>query len=86
MITARSFYEPRGLLALIDDEPVGLVHYFYLAIASSSMSAAGSLRNTSSAGAGVGRALIEAVYTEGSGLSQRLLDDAGIQRDSAQAL
>jgi GNAT superfamily N-acetyltransferase len=62
-----SFYEPRGLLALIDDEPVGLVHYFYHRHCwkLEHVCYLQDLYATPQArGAGVGRALIEAVYTE----------------------
>lgn len=60
-----SFYEPRGLLALMDGEPVGLVHYFYHrhcwrqehVCYLQDLYAAPESRGT-----GVGRALIEAVY------------------------
>ena len=62
-----SFYNPRGLLAIRDGKPVGLVHYFfhrhcwqvehvcYL----QDLFALAEARGT-----GVGRALIEAVYAE----------------------
>lgn len=60
-----SFYEPRGLLALLDGKPVGLVHYFYhrhcwrieQVCYLQDLFAAPDVRGT-----GVGRALIEAVY------------------------
>ncbi|MCY0092546.1 GNAT family N-acetyltransferase [Hoeflea ulvae] len=60
-----SFYEPRGLLALNDGRPVGLVHYFYhrhgwkveSVCYLQDLYAAPEVRGT-----GVGRALIEAVY------------------------
>lgn len=60
-----AFYEPRGLLAVVDGKPVGLVHYFYHrhcwrvehVCYLQDLFAAPDVR-----GAGVGRALIEAVY------------------------
>lgn len=60
-----SFYEPRGLLALVDGKPVGLVHYFYHrhgwkiepVCYLQDLYAAPEVRGT-----GLGRALIEAVY------------------------
>lgn len=60
-----SYYEPRGMLALADGEPVGLVHYFYHrhcwklehVCYLQDLYAAPQARGT-----GVGRALIEAVY------------------------
>jgi GNAT superfamily N-acetyltransferase len=62
-----SFYEPRGLLALLDGKPVGLVHYFYhrhcwrieQVCYLQDLFAAPDVRGT-----GVGRALIEAVYAQ----------------------
>lgn len=62
---AVSFYEPRGLLAVVDGEPVGLVHYFYHrhcwklehVCYLQDLYASPTAR-----GIGVGRALIEAVY------------------------
>ncbi|KGF67484.1 GCN5 family acetyltransferase [Hoeflea sp. BAL378] len=62
-----AFYEPRGLLALVDGRPVGLVHYFYHrhcwqvehVCYLQDLFADPEVR-----GAGVGRALIEAVYRE----------------------
>jgi len=62
-----SFYEPRGLLALVDGKPSGLVHYFYHrhgwkiepVCYLQDLYAAPKVRGT-----GVGRALIEAVYAK----------------------
>jgi len=62
-----SFYEPRGLLALLDGKPVGLVHYFYhrhcwrieQVCYLQDLFAAPDVRGT-----GVGWALIEAVYAQ----------------------
>ncbi|WP_420407976.1 GNAT family N-acetyltransferase [Hoeflea sp.] len=62
-----SFYEPRGLLALSDGAPVGLVHYFYHrhcwkiehVCYLQDLYAAPEAR-----GKGVGRKLIEAVYAQ----------------------
>jgi len=62
-----SFYEPRGLLALVDGKPAGLVHYFYHrhcwqtghVCYLQDLFAAPEVRGT-----GVGRALIEAVYAQ----------------------
>jgi GNAT superfamily N-acetyltransferase len=62
-----SFYEPRGLLAQVHGEPVGLVHYFYHrhcwrlehVCYLQDLYAVPRARGT-----GVGRALIEAVYAE----------------------
>ena len=62
-----SFYEPRGLLALIDGKPVGLVHYFYHrhcweighVCYLQDLFASPDVRGT-----GIGRALIEAVYAQ----------------------
>jgi len=62
-----SFYEPRGMLALVDGKPVGLVHYFYHrhgwkiepVCYLQDLYAAPDVRGT-----GVGRALIEAVYAK----------------------
>ncbi|WP_428924655.1 N-acetyltransferase family protein [Marinibacterium sp. SX1] len=58
-------YDPNGLIALLDDRPVGLVHYFYHrhcwkvenVCYLQDLYADPSVR-----GSGVGRALIEAVY------------------------
>ncbi|MEM5470546.1 GNAT family N-acetyltransferase [Hoeflea sp. AS60] len=60
-----SFYEPRGMLALVDGKPAGLVHYFYHrhgwkiepVCYLQDLYAAPDVR-----GKGIGRALIEAVY------------------------
>lgn len=60
-----TFFEPRGLLAVADGQPVGLVHYFYHrhcwklehVCYLQDLYAAPQAR-----GRGVGRALIEAVY------------------------
>tara|TARA_R110002020_G_scaffold198830_5_gene400066 strand:+ start:6571 stop:7035 length:465 start_codon:yes stop_codon:yes gene_type:complete len=60
-----TFYNPRGLLALSDGHPVGLVHYFYHrhcwqvdhVCYLQDLFASPEVRGT-----GVGRALIEAVY------------------------
>lgn len=62
-----TFYNPRGLLALSDGKPIGLVHYFYHrhcwqvehVCYLQDLFAAPDVRGT-----GVGRALIEAVYEE----------------------
>ncbi len=62
-----AFYEPRGLLAIRDGKPAGLVHYFYHrhcwqvdhVCYLQDLFAAPEVRGT-----GVGRALIEAVYAE----------------------
>ncbi|MCZ4289805.1 GNAT family N-acetyltransferase [Hoeflea alexandrii] len=62
-----SFYEPRGMLALVDGKPAGLVHYFYhrhcwkieQVCYLQDLYAAPDVRGT-----GVGRALIEAVYAQ----------------------
>ncbi|WP_417412990.1 GNAT family N-acetyltransferase [Hoeflea sp.] len=62
-----SFYEPRGMLALVDGKPAGLVHYFYHrhgwkiehVCYLQDLYAAPEVRGT-----GIGRALIEAVYTQ----------------------
>lgn len=62
-----SFYEPRGMLALVDGKPAGLVHYFYhrhcwkieQVCYLQDLYAAPEVRGT-----GIGRALIEAVYAQ----------------------
>jgi GNAT superfamily N-acetyltransferase len=62
-----SFYEPRGMLALVDGKPCGLVHYMYHrhgwkvepVCYLQDLYAAPEVRGT-----GLGRALIEAVYAQ----------------------
>ncbi len=62
-----SFYEPRGMLALVDGKPAGLVHYMYHrhgwkvepVCYLQDLYAAPDVRGT-----GLGRALIEAVYAQ----------------------
>lgn len=62
-----TFYEPRGMLALVDGQPAGLVHYIYHrhgwklepVCYLQDLYASPDVRGT-----GVGRALIEAVYAQ----------------------
>ena len=85
------YYDPRGFLAVEDGKPIGLVHFMlhrhcwreehvtYLQDLFTSSDARGK---------GVGKALIEAVYTEADkiGAPYRLLDDGRLQSHRPQAL
>ena len=86
-----AFYEPRGLLALSDGKPVGLVHYFYHrhcwqvehVCYLQDLFAVSEVR-----GAGVGRGADRGGLPRSrrGWMPARLLDDTGVQCDCAQAL